>query len=148
MSATFSYDAAELIASNPPEGFEPIDPTLGFGVRNGPIFEKVCDKTWARGFRVLEKHINKGKICHGGMMMTFADIVAARAVHEVAGFPFVTMRLTTDFVSAGKLGSWLEGRARAIEKGNSVAFVEGEITSGDTLVMSFSGMFKLIGKRK
>ncbi len=148
MSATFSYDEAELIASNPPEGFEPIDPTLGFGARNGPIFEKVDGENWARGFRVLEKHMNKGKICHGGMLMTFADIVAARAVHEVAEFPFVTMNLTTNFVNIGALGCWVEGHARAIAKGKSVAFVEGEITSGDTVIMTFSGMFKLFAKRK
>ena len=148
MSADFSYDEAELIASNPPEGFEAIDPTLGFGARNGPIFEKVDAENWARGFRVLEKHMNKGKICHGGMLMTFADIVAARAVHEVAEFPFVTMNLTTNFVNIGALGSWVEGRARAIAKGKSVAFVEGEITSGDTVIMTFSGMFKLFAKRK
>ena len=148
MSEDFKYCEDELIASNPPEGFAPIDPTLGFGARNGPIFERVSDNAWARGFRVLEKHINKGRICHGGMMMTFADIVAARSVHEVAAFPYVTMRLTTDFVSSGALGCWVEGRARAILKGNSVAFVEGEITSEGAVLMTFSGMFKLIGKRK
>lgn len=148
MSAEFSYDKAELIASNPPKGFEPIDPTLGFGARNGPIFEKVSGDSWARGFRVLEKHMNKGKICHGGMLMTFADIVAARSVHEVAEFPFVTMNLTTNFVNVGALGIWLEGRARAIAKGKSVAFVEGEITSGETVVMTFSGMFKIFNQRK
>ena len=148
MSAAFRYDEAEIIASNAPEGFEPIDPTLGFGARNGPIFEKITDDSWARGFRVLEKHMNKGKFCHGGMLATFADIVAARAVHEVADFPFVTMRLTADFISVGPLGSWLEGRARAIRKGKSIAFIEGEITSGDVVVMTFSGMFKLFGQRK
>ena len=147
MSEDFSYDAAELLASDPPEGFDPIDPTLGFGGRNGPIFEKIGEGDSTRGFRVLEKHTNKGRICHGGMLMTFADIVAARAVHEVAGFPFVTMRLSTDFVAAGALGSWVEGRARAIPKGKSVAFVEGEITSEGAVLMTFSGMFKLIGKR-
>ena len=67
---------------DPPEGFTPIISENPFGKAVGPIYEKKTDNDWVRGFYVEEKHSNRANIAHGGVIMTFADIVLATAVFE------------------------------------------------------------------
>lgn len=132
---------------NPPEGFEPILSNSPFGWENGPIFEKQTDTGKVRGFRVAERHINAGGACHGGMIMTFADILLATAVFEVAEPPFVTVRLTTDFLGPAFLGQWVEGQARVTGEEDGLVAVTGEISSEGKSVASVSGLFKCIRRR-
>jgi len=135
-------------AAKPPSGFEPIVSNSAFGWENGPIFERRNDKGCMRGFRVAERHINAGGMCHGGMMMTFADILLATAVMEVADPPFVTIRLTTDFIDAAFLGEWIEGSATPVGVEDDVVPVSCTIKAEGRLVASASGLFKLLGTRR
>jgi len=139
---------AEMIAkANPPKGFQPIVSTSPFGWENGPMFETQEGESWARGFRVMEKHTNVAGMCHGGMLMTFADIFLSRAVMDVAPFPFVTVRLTTDFIGPAKLGDWVEGTAIARGAGNKLVAVSGEIYTEQSIVGTVSGLFKCFGEK-
>jgi len=137
-----------ITAANPPPGFEPILSHSAFGWENGPIFERVDANGRTRGFRVSERHINAGGMCHGGMMMTFADILLATAVMDVANPPFVTVRLTTDFIDAAFLGEWIEGTATSAGVVGGVVQVSGSMKAEGRIVASASGMFKLLGSRK
>jgi len=100
-----------------------------------------------RGFRVAERHINAGGVCHGGMMMTFADILLAHAVMTVADPPFVTARLTTDFIDAARLGDWVEGEAECGGEADGLVAVSAKITANGRLVASASALFKLLRRR-
>lgn len=131
-----------------PDGFEPIQSSNPFGGRNGPIFEKCRGQDWVRGFRVADTHCNAGRVAHGGMLMTFADIVLARAVMERVAPPFVTLRMVSDFVSPAPLGAWVEGRARVIRATRSVVFVDGRITADGRPCLNVSGLFKRRARRK
>ena len=137
-----------VAAANPPEGFEPILSNSAFGWENGPIFEYNGTEGRKRGFRVAERHINAGGMCHGGMMMTFADILLATAVMEVAEPPFVTIRLTTDFIDAAFQGEWVEGEAVASGVEDGVVPVSCVMKANGRTVASASGLFKLLGSRK
>lgn len=135
----------EMVAEvKPPTGFEPILSNSNFGWENGPIFEKIDDLGRKRGFRVADKHINAGGMCHGGMMMTFADILLASAVMEAADPPFVTIRLTTDFIDAARLGEWVEGRASHGGEADGVVPVSCTIKADGRLVATASGLFKVL----
>ncbi|MBL4639174.1 MAG: PaaI family thioesterase [Kordiimonadaceae bacterium] len=139
----------EMIAeSNPPAGYEPIVSWSNFGWENGPIFDLESKDGWVRGFRVLDKHINAGGVCHGGMLMTFADILLSRAVMEVVQPPFVTIRMVTDFVGAGFKGQWLEGTAEVQGEADGVITVTGKVTSDRGTVISCHALFKKIGRVK
>ena len=129
---------------NIPEGYSLIVSNTEFGRRNGPIFEKLESEGWVRGFRADEKHSNSYSVVHGGMLMTFADIVLARAVMEKVKPPFVTLRLLSDFVSPALKGAWIEGRARVNSIKGDIIFVEGEITSRSKIVLKITGQFKVI----
>ena len=92
-----------------PEGFEPIKSENPFGQAVGPIYEKPEGDGWVRGFLVETKHTNRSGVAHGGVLMTFADIVLARAVLTVADLPFVTVQMNSQFIAPAKLGTWVEG---------------------------------------
>jgi len=137
-----------VAAANPPDGFEPILSNSAFGWENGPIFERRSGEIISRGFRVSERHINAGGMCHGGMMMTFADILLATAVKSVAEPPFVTIRLTTDFIDAAFEGEWVEGTAASSGIEDGIVPVSCTMMAEGRLVASASGLFKLLGSRK
>ena len=132
------------MANNIPDGYEPIESSTVFGKRNGPIFEKLTDNDWVRAFRAEEKHSNSVGVVHGGMLMTFADIVLARAVMDHVAPPFVTLRLLSDFVSPALTGAWVEGRAQVNSVKGDIIFVEGEITSRTKVILKVSGQFKAL----
>ena len=135
--------------TNIPEGFEPISSSNNFGSNNGPIFEKKNgDGTWARGFLVEEKHINQANVLHGGMLMTFADIVLARGILEQFEPPFVTVRLCTDFISPALKGNWVEGTARVTGEQNDLVNVIGEFTSRGKTIGTASAVFKLLRSKR
>ncbi|MFC4346990.1 PaaI family thioesterase [Kordiimonas lipolytica] len=136
-----------VAAANPPEGFEPILSNSPFGWENGPIFEKADDSGRVRGFRVADRHINAGGACHGGMIMTFADILLATAVFDVAEPPFVTVRLTTDFIGPAFKDEWLEGRAEVTGVDDGLVAVTGRMVAEGRQVASVSGLFKVIRSR-
>ena len=131
-----------IAAVNPPEGYAPIVSNSNFAWENGPLFEKRTEDGWFRGFRVAERHINAGGMCHGGMLMTFADILLATAVMDITNPPFVTVRLTTDFMGPAQLGDWVEGSALAHSAGDGLFSVAGSIRVGDKLVADASALFK------
>lgn len=137
-----------VAAANPPPGFEAIVSNSAFAWENGPIFERCDAEGRVRGFRVAERHINAGGICHGGMMMTFADILLATAVMDVAAPPFVTVRMTTDFIDAARLGEWVQGRATCDGIADGLVAVVGDMSAGGRIVASASGLFKLLRRRE
>jgi hypothetical protein len=64
-----------------PEGFAPFKLTFGFLEANGPLYGKWQDEHLLLGFRVELRHCNPGRVAHGGMLATFADMllpIAAR----------------------------------------------------------------------
>lgn len=139
---------ADMIAdANPPAGYESILSTSPFGWENGPIFERETNGVVQRGFRVAARHINAGGALHGGMVMTFADILLATAVHAIAEPPFVTIRLTTDFIGPAFEGDWVEGSATAEPPQDGIVAVRGIIETKGKTIASAQGLFKSIARR-
>ncbi|WP_262691315.1 PaaI family thioesterase [Kordiimonas aestuarii] len=145
MTANARKATAEMVAdANPPDGYEAILSNSPFGWENGPIFERITTDGKQRGFRVAEKHINAGGACHGGMIMTFADILLATAVFEISEPPFVTVRMTTDFIGPAFKGEWLSGTASAVVAGDGMVAVKGIMRVDDRVVAAASGLFKAL----
>ncbi len=94
----------------PPDGFVLFPDSLQFGDAVAPGYYKVDGQGFRTGFFVRQKHINSIGICHGGALMTFADMsFGGNIMHHVksqVGLP--TVSLTIDFLAPGHLGDWLE----------------------------------------
>ncbi len=126
-----------------PEGFEELPEGLGFTDVLRPVYRRIDpDKKELRlGMYVQAQHGNMIGICHGGVLMTLADIAAAQSVHfardELAGSP--TISLNFDFVSAAREGDWIEAHTELVELKRLFAFASGTIRCGDKVITRYSG---------
>ena len=130
-----------------PPGFVLVEPRNPFAELLGPIYEQADDDGFRRGFRVSDKHLNTAGIAHGGMLMTFADILMGQAIRQADAFPAVTIRMTTDFTAPARLGDWVDGTGRATRVTRSMVFVEAEIAVNGRLSLTASGLFQRLGRR-
>ena len=130
-----------------PEGYEPLYWNRGFGRQVGPLFERLDYDGSSLGFRVERHHTNGMKNCHGGMLMTFADMAWGRVISVARSHYWVTVRLTCDFLSAARLGDFVEGAAVLIAEEDDLFTVRGRIWSGEKLLMTGTGVFKAVAPR-
>ncbi len=136
-------------ATDIPPGFEPLNWVRGFGRQIGPLFERRdADGSYTRGFYVAEHHTNGMMNCHGGMLMAFADTAFGHCVS--VRYPnrfWVTVRLLTDFISAARLGEWVEGTGEILGDQEDFISVRGRIWCGERTLMTGTGVFKVLGER-
>jgi len=130
-----------------PPGFVQMPPMSGFGRAMGPWYQKSDGDSFVLGIRAEERHINRLGIIHGGMMMAFADTLLSEVGRRVTGRPSVTMRMAVDFVSAAKLGDWIEGSGEVARATRNLVFVRARIWRGKHTLMTASGVFNFIRPR-
>jgi uncharacterized protein (TIGR00369 family) len=129
----------------PPPGFEAITMPPGFNKALEPVYSKRSDKQIEFGFIVTPGHCNSSGRCHGGALMTFADVALGASVSvslgQFASTP--TINLSMDFVSAAEIGDWIVADCRVLRTTRSMGFADAVILAGDRLVARASGIFKL-----
>lgn len=126
----------------PPDGFEEYEPVNEFARHNGPLYQKeLPENGFVRAFRVLERHTNSGGICHGGMLVSFADMVLGHMCRRVQGRAGATVQLSTSFLAPARLGDWVEGRGTLLRQTRSLLFLRAEVTVGDRLILTADGVF-------
>jgi uncharacterized protein (TIGR00369 family) len=126
-----------------PAGFESMNWTRGFGRSIGPLSERIEGEAYVRAFLVAEQHTNGMMNCHGGMLMAFADVAFGHIVSLRTGGKFwVTVRLLVDFVSAVRLGDWVEGTGELVGQDGDLFFVQGRIWCGERTILTGTGTFK------
>lgn len=133
------------MSENIPEGFRVLRDVGGQFINvNGPLCFKKTEHGLILGLRVEERHCNPMGICHGGMLMTFCDMVmpmAANFANRLAQF-LPTISMTTDFVSPAKRGAWLEGRTDVLKVTRNLVFAQTIITADGVPAVRASGTFK------
>ena len=143
-----SDDLTDAQTGDIPPGYSLLNWSRGFGRQIGPLYERYDDHgVCTLAFRVEEHHTNGMANCHGGMLMSFADMAWGRVISVRKSHFWVTVRLTCDFLSAAKLGDWVEGEAELIAEEDDVYTVRGRIWAGDRLLMTGTGVFKVVGPR-
>lgn len=111
----------------------------------GPLYGKRDGSKLVLGFRVENRHCNIGGICHGGMLMTFADMqlgLGARfnAEEEMGFMP--TVNMTADFLAPAPLGAWVEGRTDLLRSTRNFVFCQCIVTSNGAPSVRASGIMK------
>ena len=71
--------------SSVPEGFVQLPTGLGYTDTLQPSYRKLDGDTVHFGLVVAAQHSNSLGICHGGVLMTLADITAASGVNMARG---------------------------------------------------------------
>lgn len=138
-----SDDLTPLQAPVIPEGFVVNLWQRGFGRMIGPFYAKRdAANREVMAFRVDEHHANGMNNCHGGMLMSFADMAWGRVVSNQREIGWVTVRLTTDFLAAAHMGDWVEGTSEIVAEEDDVFTVRGKVWSGDRTLMTGAGVYK------
>ncbi len=127
------------------EGWTPMV-DRGFVDLVGPLWLRHEPEGTACGFLAEARHLNRGGIVHGGMLMTFADQAIGFASIEAAPEGRrVTIQLDTQFVAAVREGDFVVARCRVVRRTRSVMFMTTTLTVGDTVVVTANGIWKLGG---
>lgn len=115
----------------------------------GPFYMKENgDGTYKSAFVAeAERHCNNGGALHGGLLMSFADFALFAIAKDALDGPCVTVGFNSEFVSAGQAGTLVEASGEIMRATRSLLFVRGQIFSGDTIIMTFSGILKRVKHR-
>lgn len=129
-----------------PPGFQPlrVGTETDFLALTGPFGMRMADGVLNLGFYVRPKHCNIAGICHGGMLLTFADIqmaIAGKNQENLQGF-HVTVSLACDFLGAAKRGGWVEGRTDVIRNHDRMLYTQSIITCDGEPVLRSSAVFR------
>ena len=130
-----------------PDGFTELRLGGDFVKANGPLYESFEGGTYRLGFRVEKRHCNTMRICHGGMMATFCDmllpITAIRSVESLGERFLPTVSLDIDYLAPAPLGRWVQGQAQVLRTTRSLVFAQGLVTADGEPVARVSGVFKI-----
>ncbi len=110
----------------------------------GPFFFKVDGDTIRTAFRVDERHCNAHDSLHGGVMMTFADYTLCLAVNGGTQQSVATVTCNNEFVAPAHKGDLVLGYGEVIRRGRSLVFVRGELTVSGNVILTCSGVIKLL----
>jgi uncharacterized protein (TIGR00369 family) len=121
----------------------------------GPFFEKRAPEQgpgfdgkgalWA-AFYIDDRHVNGSGICHGGMLMSFADATLGTIAWNAVGrSPCVTLSMQTSFMKAGRLGDLVEVQPELVRKTKSVLFVRGTYLCKGEPLFTATSLWKILG---
>ena len=118
---------------------------MGFMYHNGGlVLKKIDEKNYSFLLIVKEIHLNSAKITHGGYLATIADTGMGTAAHMISNKRCVTISLEIKFISAGFLDQKLTGKIKIQKKTNSLVFITCEISNTDGIVITASGVWKIL----
>ncbi len=89
---------------------------------------------------VDQSHLNSQNMCHGGVLMSMADLAMGAAASSFGG-NVVTMDLQYRFFQPARLGEHVKAEGVVIRNGSKVIVTEGRLTIGDRLIGLTSGQF-------
>ena len=135
----------DAAAPDVPEGFRLARIGGPFIRHNGPLFARLLDGRISLAFRVLEQHTNPLKMCHGGMLASFADMLlpmVALYQGEAERRFLPTISLQIDYLAPAPLGAWVQGEGEVLRRSRNMVFAQGLVGADGAPVLRVSGIFK------
>jgi uncharacterized protein (TIGR00369 family) len=132
--------------SNAPAGFEHREMAGRFGNHSARFYAKWEHERLVLGFRISDRHVNVDGICHGGMLATFADtLLGCGTMYQALGgrHNLATVSLQIEFMTAARIGQWVQGSVDVLKRTRSMAFVRGLVEVDGDPAMSLSAVFKI-----
>jgi uncharacterized protein (TIGR00369 family) len=132
-----------------PGGFRLLKlPRNGFIDLCGPMYGRYADQKFVLGFRVEARHCNPAKMCHGGMLLTLADMSMLIGSNLQTGMNryLLTVNLSSDFLAPAPLDSWIEGRVEVLKVTPNLLFAQGTLSIEQAPIARINGIFKPVGE--
>jgi uncharacterized protein (TIGR00369 family) len=133
------------LSADPPEGFRLLPTGGGFNCLFGAVYGCVIEDRLVLGFRVSPRHLNPHNTCHGGVLATFADMMAYAAQWE-AGLLYTltpTISLSTDFLAPALLGQWIRGDTELVKSTRTMLFTQSIIRADETSILRCNAIYKI-----
>jgi len=134
-----------------PEGFVPL--ALGdnpFVDSIGPLYGHAgegADGRLVMGLRVERRHCSPSGFCHGGMLMSLADMLVVVGANLQTGQDrfMSTVSLSADFLAPVAQGAWIEGRLDVLRATRNLVFCQGLFRVDGVPALRVDGIAKPIG---
>ena len=135
-----------------PPGFVLLTKPSPFLTMLGPVYAKGMGPSMVMGFHVLEHHLNRRGILHGGVVASLADAALGYCLAEPGdgtggAIAMSTASLTVDFIASAGVGDWIEIAPEGLRTGSKLAFAQALFHRGDRLVARASAVFAVLGGR-
>lgn len=138
----------DYIASKrqPGQSYRIVDTLDPHEMNTGPFYWRRRDEDGLKfAFVAEQKHCNSGGIVHGGLLMTFADMVMCVAGQEGTNDQGVfTISFNSEFIASAKVGETVKARTEVTRRTGRMAFVRGEIYTENEMVMTCSAVLRRI----
>ncbi|WP_416897591.1 MAG: PaaI family thioesterase [Minwuia sp.] len=114
-------------------------------INTGPFYWRKREDRLRFAFLAEPKHCNSGGIVHGGLLMTFADLMmCGTATQGTDDRGVFTVSFTSDFMASGMEGELIKARAEVVRRTGQMVFVRGEIYTDDKIIMTCSSVLRRI----
>lgn len=138
---------AHTILASPPAGFA-LHTRVSPATRGWePIFAATDTGVFRLGIYVADAHSNTRGGLHGGVIATLADNACGLTLGLALGGALsgiVTTSLGIDYVSAAKIGQWLEVTPRVIKAGKHSGVVDALVTADGEIVARANASFRVL----
>ena len=120
----------------------------GFNAHIGPIrFAPLSANQWCVTVVLDDRHVNVGGVCHGGMLLSLADVAMGASTFTAGGgHPCATIQMDSHFLAAAKADQRLVAVATQLRKVRDLSFMQCEIWAEGRQVMRASGTWKYLSK--
>jgi len=130
-----------------PPGYRQTKLSDPFEISLGPIYEAGERPNRAFALLIDERHVNRRKVMHGGMMMTYADAtLGALAADLSQDVVSVTLNMQSQFLAPAPLGKLIEVMPELTRRTRSMLFIRGDFTVEGEIVMTASSVWKVLGQ--
>lgn len=110
-----------------------------------PLYAKREGEAFSLGLRIAHSHCNARGLLHGGVISALADNAMGLAcVTRMEGVSALTVSLSVDFLSVGRIGQWLEVRAVPAKLGRTLAFADARIEADGEVLAKAAATFRII----
>jgi uncharacterized protein (TIGR00369 family) len=140
---TSTHDDVDHESVDVPEGFLPVKRGGHFFMTLAPVYRRDTGDSIVLGLRIAEHHGNSHGNAHGGMLVTLAD--GALYDNLMLGRPadrqLVTVNMSVDFISAARVGDWLEAHVHVHRRGQLLGFADCILSTAGRTVLRTSATF-------
>lgn len=130
-----------------PPGFEPHFRQSPVTDPWEPLYIKRSGPDIILALRIDRKHCNARGLLHGGVIAALADnAMGMSCILQMENVSALTVNIAVDFLHVGKIGHWLEVRARPDKLGRTLSFANAQIFADDDLIARASATFRIIAR--
>lgn len=110
-----------------------------------PLFVRRDGSALSLGLRIAAAHCNARGLLHGGVISALADNAMGLAcVMQMERCSALTVGLSVDFLSVGRMGQWLEVRAVPAKLGRTLTFADARIEADGEMIAKAAATFRIV----